>query len=257
MQIEVLCLGVGSSGGTPALGCTCATCTSTDPRNHRMRSSAVLTVDNKLRFLIDTGPDLRHQILRTDIRRIDAVLYTHPHADHLHGIDDLRAFCFLQKSSMPVFGNDMMMTHIEKRFTYALSSPDPMWDKPTLTVHRVEDKPFEFKGVSITPIPVLHGNWPILGYRIGNVAYITDVSLIPESSLEKLVNLDILLLSCLRFASHPSHFGVQEALATAKKIAARRTIFIHMTHELEYHAFSQMLPEGIEVGYDGMQVFSK
>lgn len=255
MKVEVQTLGVGSSGGTPVLECTCATCTSTDPKNQRMRSSAIATVNDQTRFLIDTGPDLRQQILRTDIRRIDAVLYTHPHADHLHGIDDLRAFCLLRKATLPVFGNDMMITHIEKRFSYVLAGSNASWDKPALTVHRV-DAPFMFQDVKITPIPVMHGSWPILGFRIGKVAYITDVSLIPETSMSLLQDLDILLLSCLRAAPHPAHFCVEAAVENAQRIGAKRTIFIHMTHELEYHAFSQQLPSGIEVGYDGIRAVS-
>jgi len=256
VKVDVLCLGVGSSGGTPVLGCQCATCLSSDPRNNRLRTSAVITVDDRVRFLIDTGPDLRQQILRTTIRHIDAVLYTHPHADHLHGIDDLRAFCYLQNSAIPVFGNDMMITHIEKRFTYALAGENASWDKPAVTVTRLADAPFIFKEVSIIPIPVLHGNWPILGYRVGNMAYITDVSFIPESSMALLQDIDVLFLSCLRPEPYRTHFGVEAALAAAQQIAAKRTIFIHMTHTLEYHAFTASLPAGIEVGYDNMQVTS-
>ena len=211
-------------------------------------------MNDQVCFLIDTGPDLRQQILRTDIRHIAAVLYTHPHADHLHGLDDLRSFCFLQKSAIPVFGNELMITNIEKRFTYALASPNTMWDKPAVTVNRIVDKPFVVQGITVTPLPIMHGKWPTLGYRIGNMAYITDVSLIPETTMALLTGLEVLFLSCLRPASHPTHFGVQEATIAAQRIAAKRTIFIHMTHELEYHAFSQSVPEGIEVGYDGMKV---
>jgi phosphoribosyl 1,2-cyclic phosphate phosphodiesterase len=221
-----------------------------------MRTSAVVTVEDRLRFLIDTGPDLRQQILRTTIRHIDAVLYTHPHADHLHGIDDLRGFCFLQKAAIPVFGNDMMISHIEKRFAYVLNSPTTIWDKPAVIVNRIAEVPFTFQGVSITPIPIIHGNWPTLGYRIGNMAYITDVSFIPESSYALLQDLDVLFLSCLRPAPHPTHFGVEDAIAAAQRIAAKKTIFIHMTHELEYQRFSKQLPEGIEVGYDGIVAVS-
>lgn len=255
MKVEIHSLGVGSSGGTPALGCLCATCTSLDSKNQRMRSSAIITVNDHTRFLIDTGPDLRQQILRTDIRRIDAVLYTHPHADHLHGIDDLRAFCYLQKAMLPVFGNDMMITHIEKRFSYVLANPNASWDKPSLQVNRVE-VPFMFQNIEVTPIPVMHGKWPILGFRIGKVAYITDVSFIPETSMALLQDVDILLLSCLRISPHPAHFCVEAAIEHAQRIGAKRTIFIHMTHELEYHAFSKQLPSGIEVGYDGFQAVS-
>jgi phosphoribosyl 1,2-cyclic phosphate phosphodiesterase len=194
--------------------------------------------------------------LRTSVQHIDAVLYTHPHADHLHGIDDLRGFCSLQKAAIPVFGNDMMMSHIEKRFAYTLASPALSWDKPVLTLHPLTQAPFTFQDIVITPIPIIHGKWPTLGYRVSNMAYITDVSFIPESSYARLQGLDVLFLSCLRLAPHPTHFGVEDAIAAAQRIAAKKTVFIHMTHELEYHAFSKTLPEGIEVGYDGMVTLS-
>lgn len=254
-RVEVLVLGVGSSGGTPALGCTCPTCTSPDPRNVRTRASAVLRAGGQT-FLIDTGPDLRQQSLREQLLRVDAVLYTHPHADHLNGIDDLRAFCWLQKAPLPVFGNRLMFTHIRERFPYTLLQPTAMWDKPVLDFTEVHEDPFEFAGVTVQPIPLLHGKWPILGWRIGNVAYLTDVSDISEESLALLQGLDILLLDCLRERPHPTHLSVAQSLEWAGRIAARQTVLIHMTHELEYHELGRRLPEGVCVGFDGMQLVS-
>ncbi|MFC4158128.1 MBL fold metallo-hydrolase [Chitinimonas lacunae] len=252
MKVDVTLLGVGSSGGTPAIGCDCPTCRSTDPRNRRTRASALLTAGG-LNWLIDTGPDLRQQTLREGFTRVDAVLYTHPHADHLNGIDDLRAFCYVAKAPIPVFGNDYMMHDIETRFHYTTLPPGPWWDRPALQTTPVQG-PFCHRGVEVVPIPLLHGKWPIYGYRIGRVAYLTDVSEIPESSLALLEGLDLLLLDCLREQAHFTHFGVEEALAAAARIKARRTVLIHMTHELEYHALSARLPAGIEVGYDGMRL---
>ncbi|WP_255991123.1 MBL fold metallo-hydrolase [Chitinolyticbacter albus] len=251
MSVEVLLLGVGSSGGSPALGCSCPTCTSPDPRNHRTRASAVIRSEGKT-LLIDTGPDLRSQALRANLLHVDAVLYTHPHADHIHGIDDLRAWCWLQKAALPVYGNTLTIEHIKSRFTYTLLQPNEYWDKPVLTPIEVDVEPFAAAGVRVQPIPLLHGRWPILGFRIGNVAYLTDVSEIPESSYALLQGLDVLILDCLREVPHPTHFGVAQSLAAAERIAATRTVLIHMTHELEYHALSARLPAGIEVGYDGM-----
>lgn len=253
MSIELLLLGVGSSGGSPALGCSCPTCTSPDPRNRRTRASAVIRAEGKT-LLIDTGPDLRSQALRENLLHVDAVLYTHPHADHIHGIDDLRAWCWLQKAALPVYGNTLTIEHIKSRFTYTLLQPNEYWDKPVLTPIEVDAEPFNAAGVQVLPIPLLHGRWPILGFRIGNVAYLTDVSEIPESSYALLQGLDVLVLDCLREVPHPTHFGVVQSLAAAERIAARRTVFIHMTHELEYHALSSRLPPGIEVGYDGMRI---
>ena len=251
--VSITLLGVGSSGGSPALGCTCATCTSTDPKNRRTRASAVLRVDG-LTLLIDTGPDLRQQTLREGLLHVDAVLYTHPHADHLHGIDDLRAFCWLNKAAIPVYGNPLMAEHIKTRFSYTLLPPGQYWDKPVLTLHEIDDQPFHIKDTLITPLPVMHGKWPILGFRVGNVAYLTDVSHIPEETYALLDGLDVLMLDCLRPVPHPTHFGVGQAIEAATRIGARRTVFIHMTHELEFHALSAQLPAGMEVGFDGMQI---
>ncbi|MGQ5523432.1 MBL fold metallo-hydrolase [Chitinimonas sp. PSY-7] len=254
MSVEVLVLGCGSSAGTPAIGCKCSTCTSPDIRNRRTRASAVFRTAG-LSFLIDTGPDLRTQALREGLTQVDAVLYTHPHADHLNGIDDLRAFCYLNKAPLPIFGNEFMMRDVATRFHYTTLPPGQWWDKPVLLPTPV-DGPFSHRGVVITPIPVLHGRWPIYGYRIGNAAYITDVSEIPEESYALLDGLELLLLDCLRNEPHYTHFGVEQSIASAKRIGARRTVFIHMTHELEYQALSERLPDGIEVAYDGMRLNS-
>lgn len=252
MNVEVLILGCGSSAGTPAIGCGCATCTSTDPRNKRSRASSVISAGG-LNFLIDSGPDLRSQALREGLSKVDAVLYTHQHADHMNGIDDLRGFCYVNKAAMPVFGSDYTMKDIETRFHYTTLPPGPRWELPSLQTTRV-DGPFCHRGVEITPIPVLHGRWPVLGYRIGPVAYLTDVSEIPESSFPLLEGLDLLLLDCLRNKPHHTHFGYEQSIAAAQRIGARRTVLIHMTHELEYHALSAHVPTGIEVGYDGMRL---
>ncbi|AZN37953.1 MBL fold metallo-hydrolase [Iodobacter ciconiae] len=256
MKVEALLLGVGSSGGSPALGCSCPTCASTDPRNSRTRASAVLRAGGKT-FLIDTGPDLRQQALREQLLHVDAVLYTHPHADHLNGIDDIRAFCWLQKAAISVFGNEFMLDHIRQRFPYTLFPPNNFWDKPVLSLHTVGDAAFEFAGIPIEPIALMHGKWPILGYRIANVAYLTDVSEIPATSIAKLQGLDIVFLDCLRRVPHPTHFSVDQAVAAARQIGAKQTVMIHMTHELEYQALSQELPAGMVVGYDGMRLVSE
>ncbi|WP_297573404.1 MBL fold metallo-hydrolase [uncultured Deefgea sp.] len=253
LAVETILLGVGSSGGSPALGCSCPTCSSSDPKNTRSRASAVIRAGGQT-FLIDTGPDLRSQALREQILHVDAVLYTHPHADHLNGIDDLRAFCWLQKAALPVYGNRLMLGHIRERFPYTLFKPNEFWDKPVLTIHEVDAEPFQVGAVTIQPIPLIHGKWPILGWRIGNVAYLTDVSEIPPESEALLQNLDLLFLDCLRHKAHPTHLSVEQALQVAAKIAAKRTVFIHMTHELEYHALTATLPAGIEVGYDGQRI---
>ncbi len=254
MDVDVLILGCGSSSGTPAIGCACPTCVSADPKNRRTRASTLLRA-NGVNFLIDTGPDLRQQALREGLRQVDAVLYTHPHADHLNGIDDLRAFCYLKRGAIPLFGSRFMMDNIRDRFGYALHAAGPQWDKPVLETHAV-DGPFSYAGVTVTPIPVLHGQWPILGWRIGEVAYLTDISSIPDASWPLLAGVRLLLLDCLRMTPYPSHLSFAQALELAARLAAPRTVLIHMTHELEYHALSAQCPPGIEVGYDGMHVHS-
>ena len=246
-------LGVGSSAGTPAVGCKCATCLSDDPRNQRTRCSAAITLDSGEVLLIDTGPDLRQQSLREGLCRVDAVLYTHTHADHLHGIDDLRAFCQLQRQQIPLYGNHDAMEHIAAKFGYALREARDFWDLPILKANKVAG-PFQLFGTTIRPIPVKHGNSDIYGYRVGNMAYITDVSEIPADSLDMLQGLELLLLDCLRYKPHPTHINLEQSLAYATLINAKATYMIHMTHEMEYAAVSQMLPENVYVAYDGLKL---
>ena len=251
--MQLIMLGVGSSAGTPVIGCDCSTCRSADARNQRSRcSSAIELPDGKI-ILIDTGPDLRQQALRERLNRVDAVLYTHTHADHLHGIDDLRAFCQLQRQQIPLYGSPDTVRHIVNKFPYVLREPGDFWDLPVLGVHAVE-QPFMLFGMQIVPIPVKHGHSDILGYRIGNLAYITDVSSIPDSSMALLHGLDVLLLDCLRFKPHPTHVNLEQSLAYAGHINARQTYLIHMTHEIEYKAVSQRLPDSVRLGYDGLRI---
>ena len=246
-------LGVGSSAGTPVVGCSCAACSSTDPRNKRTRCSSIITLDSGENILIDTGPDLRNQSLRENIQRVDAVLYTHTHADHLHGIDDLRAFCQIQRKQIPLYAKADAVTHITQKFGYVLREPSNFWDLPVLCIEPV-DSTFTLFGVRITPIPVMHGKSHIFGYRIGNIAYLTDVSEIPESSFPLLEGLDVILLDCLRETSHPTHINIEQSLAYISRINAQQSYMIHMTHELEYISLAKKLPMGVFVGFDGLKL---
>jgi len=248
-------LGVGSSAGTPMIGCNCDTCASTDPRNNRTRCSSVIQLENGKSILIDTGPDLRQQALREGLTCIDAVLYTHTHADHLHGIDDLRAFCQIQRKQIPLFGSSDSMQHIAEKFGYTLREPSNYWDLPVLKTNAVS-KPFQLFDQTVTPIPLKHGNSDIYGYRIGDIAYLTDVSSIPEASLELLLGLKILLLDCLRYTRHYTHINLEQSLHYAGLISAKSTYLIHMTHELEYATLSAQLPENVFVGYDGKKLIA-
>ena len=251
--MQLTMLGVGSSAGTPVVGCQCATCLSVNPKNKRLRCSAAITTDNGEVILIDTGPDLRAQALRAALNRADAVLYTHTHADHLHGIDDLRAFCQVQKKQIPLYGKPDAMQHIQAKFGYAIREAGDFWDLPVLSLNPITD-PFEVLGIKITPIPVRHGYSDILGYRIGNMAYLTDVSDIPETSLALLHGLEVLMLDCLRYQPHYTHINVEQSIAYAGLINARNSYFIHMTHDLEYEKLSAELPDDMYVAYDGLNL---
>lgn len=246
-------LGVGSSAGTPVIGCRCATCMSDNPRNKRTRCSSLLTLANGKNILIDTGPDLRQQALRESVDHIDAVLYTHTHADHLHGIDDMRAFCQRQRQQIPLYGKPDAMAHIVSKFGYAIREPSDFWDLPILSVNPVVDT-FNLFDVDVVPIPILHGRLEMYGYRIGKLAYLTDASAIPASSLDLLHDLDVLLLDCLRYTPHYTHFCLEQSLEQAALIGAKQTYLIHMTHEMEYEAVTKMLPPSVQVGYDGLRM---
>lgn len=253
MQLTIL--GAGSSAGTPVIACRCATCASDDPRNVRTRCSSIVHLNNGKAILIDTGPDLRQQALREGLTQIDAVLYTHTHADHLHGIDDLRAFCQIQRVQIPLYGSQDAMHHIADKFGYTLREPSNFWDLPVLKANAIS-APFQLFDQTITPIPLKHGNSDIYGYRIGDIAYLTDVSSIPESSLELLQGLKILLLDCLRYTTHFTHINLEQSLHYASLIQAESTYLIHMTHELEFTELSHQLPENVYVGYDGLKLFA-
>ena len=252
-HFELTFLGAGSSAGTPVVGCNCETCLSKNPKNKRTRCSSLIKLKSGEHILIDTSPDLRFQSLRESIPRVDAVLYTHTHADHLHGIDDLRAFCKLHKMQIPIYGKKESLDHIALKFGYALNEPKGFWEMPVLKAMPIQD-PFQLFGELVTPIPVVHGKSEIYGYRIGNLAYLTDVSDIRESSLKLLDGLDILLLDCLRIKEHHTHINLEQSLIFANRIKAKKTYLIHMTHDLEYEALKKELPEHIDVGYDGLKI---
>ncbi len=252
-SLELTILGAGSSAGTPVVGCYCQTCLSINPKNKRTRCSSLIKFESGEHILIDTSPDLRFQSLRESITRIDAVLYTHTHADHLHGIDDLRAFCQLHKIQIPIFGKKEALDHIALKFGYALSEPKGFWEMPVLKAIPVQD-PFQLFNENVIPIPVLHGRSEIYGYRIGNFAYLTDVSQIPDNSLKLLDGLEILFLDCLRLKEHPTHINLEQSLELANQINAKKTYLIHMTHDLEYESLKKELPDHIDVGYDGLKI---
>ena len=250
--MRVTFLGTGTSTGVPVVGCRCRICTSGHPRNERLRQSVKIEANGKY-FLIDTTPDLRLQLLRYPIPRLDFVLFTHSHSDHLMGLDDIRPFNFRQRESIHAFANPNTAKAIRRAFGYIWDSSSQLGGgKPQLELHEI-DGPFTHDGIDIVPIPVDHGDWTILGYRIGPFAYITDTNGIPPASRKLLEGVEVLALDGLRPSPpHPTHFTIGEAIEAAGEIGARMTYLIHLTHDIDHEPFEATLPEGIGLAYDGM-----
>jgi phosphoribosyl 1,2-cyclic phosphate phosphodiesterase len=248
--MEVTFLGTGTSIGVPVPTCTCDVCHSEDARNHRLRPSVWLRWGDSS-VLVDTAPDLREQALRYGIHRIDAVLFTHGHADHVLGMDDLRLYNWRQKAPVPVYGNNETLDAVTKTFWYVFDEKPTDSTRPSIDRRTVSGS-FSLLGRQITPVPLLHGKMPILGYRIGAFAYLTDVSHIPDASYDLLCGLDVLVLSALRERPHPNHFSLDEAIDRAGRIGASRTFLTHMSHEMHFDTISAKLPVGVDLAYDGL-----
>lgn len=247
----VVLLGSGTSSGIPVVGCDCAVCRSTDPRNWRSRCSALL-VHGEYHLLIDTATDFRQQALREGITRIDAVLLTHTHADHVHGIDDLRPYCLRHGGPIPIYGSPASLQAIRRNFSYIFDPDLEPGYRPQLELVAI-DTPFELFGLRIVPIPLRHGTGEAFGYRIGDFAYLTDCSEIPERSFALLGGLKTLVLDALRFRPHKTHFNIAQALAAAARIGASRTLLTHLSHEVDHARHSADLPVGVEFACDGQR----
>lgn len=250
--MRVVFLGTGTSHGVPVIACECAVCTSPDPRNRRARSSVAVETGGRT-FLIDTATELRLQALAHGIRRVDAVLYTHYHADHVGGLDDLKAFNAVLGGPLPVFGDAATGADLQRRYAFAFAGTPWIGAIPHLVYHEVHG-PFQFGGVEIQPVPLQHGRMSSLGWRIGSFAYATDCNGIPESSRELLQGLDVLVLDALRWRPHPTHFSLPEAIAVVEDLAPRQAFFTHLSHEVDHAATSARLPPGIALAYDGLVV---
>ena len=253
MSLTITFLGTGTSYGVPMIGCDCATCRSDDPRDKRSRPSIYLQTDD-VALLVDTGPDLRMQALRQRLRRVDGIFFTHGHADHIAGLDDVRPFNVLQKRPIPCFGDAQTMADLRRMFGYVFDPATPKGGGlPQIVLFEVAG-PFCIQGVEVVPVPLLHGTRPILGLRLGRFAYLTDCSEIPQASWPLLENLDVLVLDALRERPHPTHFSISEAVDAARRIGAERTYFTHMTHDLPHAATCARLPDGMELAYDGLVI---
>jgi phosphoribosyl 1,2-cyclic phosphate phosphodiesterase len=251
---RVTFLGTGTSHGVPMIGCRCDVCRSSDPRDKRLRPSIHLAVEGGPAVLVDTATDLRQQALVNDITRVDAVVFTHGHADHVMGLDELRRFNVLGGRRIPVYADRRTGDELRRIFAYAFEPPATVGGGvPELALVEI-DGPFDIEGVPIVPVPILHGPTPILGFRFGRFAYLTDCSVVPEASLALLTGLDVLVLDALRHRPHPTHFTIADAVALATRIGAGRTYFTHMCHDLAHETTCAGLPQGMALAYDGQVV---
>ena len=252
-RLRITMLGTGTSHGVPMIGCDCAICTSSDPRDQRTRPSILVEYDDRA-VLIDTAPELRLQCVANGVRRVDAVLFTHAHADHVTGLDDLRRFNWLQKTVLPCYATRATLDELARMFRYAFV------DDPTYPSAKPRLRPVEINGGlelfdrPVVPIELFHGQMPVLGFRFGPFAYCTDCSRIPDASLARLTNLDVLVLDALRPEPHPTHFNLEQAIEMARRIGAGRTYFTHITHAMGHVETNSALPEGMALAHDGQRI---
>lgn len=245
-------LGTGTSQGVPIIGCPCPVCTSSDFRNHRLRTSALLRFGHS-DIVIDAGPDFRYQILREGVKNVDAILLTHPHRDHVGGLDDVRPFNYYQQRPMPIYGNSFTLESLRQSLSYAFDE-NPYPGAPRFDPKPVEDEVFEVCGEKFTAFSVMHYKMRINAYRVRNLAYITDASEVDDKALGILAGLDVLVVNALRWEPHISHFTIGQALDLVEKVHPARTYLTHMGHTLDFQEVSAMLPHGVELAYDGLQI---
>ena len=249
--MKLLFLGTGTSTGVPQIGCSCKVCQSTNPKDKRLRTSLLITVENK-NILIDCGPDFRQQMLGNNITNLDAVLLTHHHYDHIFGLDELRSFT--NNKAMPIFAEQYVVDTIKRTFPYCFGE-NKYPGVATFDIRNIDNKEFEVSDVKVLPIRVMHYNLPILGYRIGNMAYITDMLTISDEEIEKLKSLDVLIINALRHNEHISHQRLVDALDVIRRVSPRRAYLVHMSHHMGLHdEISKQLPDNVYFAYDGLQI---
>jgi phosphoribosyl 1,2-cyclic phosphate phosphodiesterase len=260
LSLKVTLLGTGTSHGVPAIGCDCDVCRSTDPRDKRLRPSILIDCGERMHdlgvrhLLIDTSTDLRAQALAYGVRRVDAILFTHAHADHVMGLDEVRRFNAMQRSAIPCYAGADTIVDLRRTFAYIFDAASPRGGGvPELTLFRIGG-PFALAGWDVIPVPLLHGPWPVLGFRIGPFAYLTDCSHIPDQSWPLLSGVTTLVLDALRDRPHPTHFTVAEALTVVERLSPERTYFTHICHDLPHAATCARLPPGVELAYDGLVI---
>ena len=251
--MKITFLGTGTSQGVPVIGCRCEVCLSTDERDKRLRTSAMIECDD-MRIVIDAGPDFRYQMLRAGVQDLSAILLTHQHTDHIIGLDDVRAFNYFCQKSVDIYATEVVQGALRRVFDYAFAEK-PYPGAPMMTLHTIGNASFEVEGVRIVPICGKHFILPVTGYRIGEVAYLTDFNHIEESELEKLQGLDVLVINALRHTRHLSHFALPDAIEIARKVGAKSTYFTHISHQMGLHATEEkLLPEGMHFAYDMLTI---
>lgn len=253
-RLAITVLGSGTSVGVPTIGCHCDVCASTDPRDNRMRPSILLRYANRV-VLIDTTPDLRTQALRVGIERLDAIVFTHSHADHIMGLDDVRPFNFRQSGHIPIYGSEDTIAQIQRCFHYIFAGGEPQGAVPRLTPYIFHERePFDLFGLTFLPLRLDHGNSVAWGFRFGSAAYLTDHNTLPSETLDQLKDLDVLFLDALRHKPHPKHSHLQQSLRYAERLSPKRTFFTHICHDLSHERTERMLPPNVRLAYDGLVV---
>ena len=251
--MKVTILGSGTSQGVPVIGCECEVCRSIDFKDKRLRSSIHIEVDN-LSLVFDSGPDFRQQMLRSKIKKLDALLFTHEHKDHTAGMDDIRSFNFLQKKDMPVYARAQVIDQLKREFEYVFAkSKYP--GVPQVQVHEIKNEPFNIDQTTITPIEVMHYKLPVFGFRIKDFSYITDAKTISDQEKAKIKGSKVLVINALQKSSHISHLTLEEAIALSQELNAEKTYFTHLSHKMGKHREVEAeLPEGIEIAFDGLEI---
>jgi len=252
MKATITVLGSGTSMGVPTIGCDCQVCTSQDAHDRRTRPSILIAYEGHF-VLIDSTPDFREQALREKVRRIDAVLYTHGHADHILGLDDLRPLTFKREQKLPLYADEQTARIIERMFAYVFDPESTYSTRPQVTLHRLNGT-LELFGARFQPVKVLHGDSEVTGYRFGAAAYLTDFSSIPEPSMAALHDLDVLFLDALRRRPHHTHSSLEESLQIVERLKPRRAFFVHMSHDLAHEETNRLLPPNIRLAHDGLKL---